>query len=484
MRRALILAAAMFSLLVFGVGQAASDPVTLDLTEPAELPVDPSTLVTYPAALPGLGEVLADPLAVTDAELAAVGSVNAPASFGQGSPDFVVDDDFAQCPNADFGTAAGIQLAVGAAPIGSTIEVCAGTYTPTVVNKTLVIYHAVQHGQATQCSASLPPDPDKDAIIDAGNTNVIGLTLAANDIVIYGLTVQNTSGNPGIYTLPAFSGYQLLSNVVQLNTFGVYLHNSGATPALVSHNCIRLNNKPGSSSGDGIYSDQGLHNAVVEENYSTGHNVGSMVYALNTTDLTVEHNDVINDNTMVFVDVHNAVAEENHLVNTRGSGIFVGGGVTDLTITKNRIVDPGGTGITTNIQFVAVPNQFLVIDRNHVVGSPLDGIRLNQTDESTVTGNQSQQNTRDGIRLQNDSDFNTIRDNHSRDNGRDGMRVDGGVQSNNNTIETNKMQGNVEHDCHDDTVGFGTALTANFWIDNMGKTENRMGLCKNASLTP
>jgi parallel beta-helix repeat protein len=480
MRRALILAAAMFSLLVFGVGQAASDPVTLDLTEPAELPVDPSTLVTYPAALPGLGEVLADPLAVVDAELAAVGSVNAPAAFGSGSPDFVVDDDLAQCPNADFTTAAGIQLAVGAAPIGSTIEVCAGTYTPTFVNKTLTIYHTVQHGQATQCSAALPPDPTKDAIIDAGNTGTIGLFLFANDIVIYGLTIQNTSGNPGVYMSPIFSGYQFLSNVVQLNTFGVYPHNNGTTPALISHNCIRLNNKPGSASGDGIYSDQGLHNAVVEENYFTGHNVASMVYALNTTDLTVEHNDAINDNSMVFFDVEDALVEQNHVVNPGGSGIFVGGDTSNLTILKNRIVDPvAGTGI--NVNAIIGPNLFLVIEKNHVTGSPFDGIRLNQTDNATVTGNQSQDNIRDGIRLQNDSDFNTVRDNHSRDNGRDGMRVDGDG-SNNNTIETNKMQGNAEHDCHDDTVGFGTAGTTNFWINNTGKTENRPGLCKNATV--
>jgi parallel beta-helix repeat protein len=469
-------------LLVFGVGAGAADP--LNLAEPLEPPVDPATLITYPAALPGLGEVLADPLAVTPAELASVGSVNVPAAFGGGSPDFVVDDDLEQCPDADFTTATGIQQAVAAAPPGSVIEVCAGVYSPTVVPKTVTLYHPQQHGQATQCSAALPPDPEHDAIIDAGNTATIGLTLAANDIVVFGLTVQNTSGNPGIYTSPLFSGYQFLSNVVQLNTFGVYLHNSGATEALVSHNCIRLNNnQPGAAArGDGIYSDQGLHNAIVEENYFTGHDVASMVYALDTTDLTVVHNDIINDNSMVFVDTQDAVAEQNHIVETDGgSGIFVGGGVSNLTISKNRIINPGGTGINTNVQFFPTPNQFLVIDKNHVTGSPFDGIRLNQTDDSTVSGNQVQGNVRDGIRLQNDSDFNTVRDNHSRDNGRDGMRVDGGVQSDNNTIERNKMQHNTEHDCHDETAGTGTAGTANFWINNKGRTENRPGLCRNAS---
>jgi hypothetical protein len=76
----------------------------------------------------------------------------------------------APCPEADFTTPAGIQLAITAAPPGARIRVCAGTYTPINVDKTLIIEHPVQHGQATRCQAALMPDPTKDAIIDAGNT--------------------------------------------------------------------------------------------------------------------------------------------------------------------------------------------------------------------------------------------------------------------------------------------------------------------------
>lgn len=91
-------------------------------------------------------------------------------------------------------------------------------------------------------------------------------------------------------------------------------------------------------------------------------------------------------------------------------------------------------------------NVNLLIEKNHVRSSSFDGIRLNQTDNSMVRGNKSEGNDRDGIRLQNDSDLNTISNNLSRDNGRDGMRVDGGVQSDTNTIEQNSMLGNAEHD--------------------------------------
>jgi parallel beta-helix repeat protein len=268
--------------------------------------------------------------------------------------------------------------------------------------------------------------------------------------------------------------------VVQQNTFGLYLNSSGVHPSVVERNCFRLNNKPGSASGAGIYSDQGLTNAHVRENYFTGHNVGAIVLALNQRDITIEHNDMVDDaGTIVLVGTQNARVTYNHIVNTTSSGIFVGGGVSDAYIAYNLIDNPGGTGITTNVQFLMGANTLLVIEKNHIRSSPFDGIRLNQTDLSVVRGNKSQGNFRDGIRLQNDSDMNEVNNNLSRDNGRDGMRVDPG-SSDTNTIEQNKMLGNVEHDCHDDTVGGGTGGTANLWMRNIGKTENRPGLCKNA----
>ena len=47
-----------------------------------------------------------------------------------------------------------------------------------------------------------------------------------------------------------------------------------------------------------------------------------------------------------------------------------------------------------------------------------------------------------------------------------------------NVITGNKLRHNAEHDCHDDTVGTGTAGTANTWEKNEGDTENRPGLCR------
>jgi parallel beta-helix repeat protein len=459
-------------------GSVLSNSLTLP-AEDVEPPIDLQSILVYETLLPSLGEVLRDPLAVTDAELAGVGSSDAVVSLQTGTPiSFVVDDDRAQCPDADFTTSTGIQQAITAAPPGARIRVCAGVYTPIVVNKPLIIEHPVQHGQATQCQAALVPDPTKDAVIDGENSPVIAVTLAANDIVLYGFHVQHTTNNPGIYSLPAFSGYQILFNVIQENTFGLYFNASGATQSTAEHNCIRNNNRPGAASGDGIYSDQGLRNAVMDNNFFTGQGFAAIVMAANQQDIQIVHNDMVDDQgTILLVTTQNALVAYNHqtLLGT-GSGIFVGGGVTGTRIAYNLVEHPS-TGVNANTAFSPIANQ-LVVEKNHIHDATFDGIRFDNTSNSSIIGNKALLNQRDGIRLRNNSNGNTVQDNLSRDNVRDGIRVDGGVQSNMNRIETNTALGNVEHDCHDDTAGPGTALTANTWTRNIGKTENRPGLCK------
>jgi hypothetical protein len=62
----------------------------------------------------------------------------------------------------------------------------------------------------------------------------------------------------------------------------------------------------------------------------------------------------------------------------------------------------------------------------------------------------------------------------------DGIFAD--VDTAGNRIVGNFLRDNVEHDCHDDSVGPNNppALVANVWRDNDGETENRPGLCKGA----
>lgn len=47
-----------------------------------------------------------------------------------------------------------------------------------------------------------------------------------------------------------------------------------------------------------------------------------------------------------------------------------------------------------------------------------------------------------------------------------------------NRIRSNVSSGNRQFDCEDDSTGTGTAGTANSWRSNRGQTENRPGLCR------
>jgi parallel beta-helix repeat protein len=119
---------------------------------------------------------------------------------------------------------------------------------------------------------------------------------------------------------------------------------------------------------------------------------------------------------------------------------------------------------------------------NHVRASNYDGVRVEESNGVSVEDNKITDNGYSGILLT-DSDNNTVGDNKVKNNGSasndltsgDGIRVE--MTSANNTIENNHLKDNVTHDCHDNSVGTGTAGTANSWIDNHGETENKPGLC-------
>ena len=55
-----------------------------------------------------------------------------------------------------------------------------------------------------------------------------------------------------------------------------------------------------------------------------------------------------------------------------------------------------------------------------------------------------------------------------------------GADTSANRIVGNYLRKNVEHDCHDDSVGTNNppALVANSWRDDDGVTQNKPGLCR------
>lgn len=426
----------------------------------------PSESQVLPAAqslLTGLDPLITD-TAVTDAQLATNGiAVDGPVSLVP-DPNFVVDDDHAQCPNADFTS---INAAVAAAPPGATIRVCPGTYKESVpiLKPDLTLQAPEQQGQSTQCKRGAP-DPTKDAIVvynaalNGGNPSE-GFDVEAPGVTIQGFTVQPdptlvTHDGVGIFTSRFAAGYDIRHNVVQSNSIGIYVNSDGSAPTYVRENCARNNNLAGAAGGNGIYSDQGLSNATITNNYLTGDESNSIVV---DTFLTTPHDIQI---------THNESVDDGSIATFASSGPPA----YNLTVEHNDVIGSAGSGIVT---FNVTTSSF---SYNDVENGTFNGISLHETTNSTVSSNKANGFKLDGVRLGDSSNGNLVATNRAENNAVAGLQAT--EQSSGNTIRTNHMKGN-HPDCSDQTVGGGTAGTANFWVNDFGFTEDHPGICKHAA---
>jgi len=391
----------------------------------------------------------------------------------------MVDDDHAQAPNAAYTS---INAAVAASQPGDTIRVFAGTYHESVTVPRTLTFVADRRGG--------------DVVVDPGAQGS-GFNVQANDVAILGFTVQDAQGSPGINLGRAFSGADIEGNVLRDNTFGLYLNSSGAHRTVVRFNAFLHNNAAGAASGNGIYSDQGVRNARITDNYFTGQANAAMIFVGNGSSaqaqsgLQIRGNVLDHDAPIILVNAHDSMLSDNVSVGSSGSGIFFGGGVHDVTVSHNTLRDGAFTGINLRTDSVNYPvaagdaNSNNLIKDNTVSGFGDSGIRLREgAHDNTVVGNHVTGNgtgndptTGDGISLEAALN-NAVLHNVAENNRRDGIRVD--AASSGNRIEHNRLRHNGEHDAHDDSVGAGTAGTANTWAHNSGQTENRTGLLRHS----
>jgi parallel beta-helix repeat protein len=266
----------------------------------------------------------------------------------------VVDDD-GVCPGATFST---INAAVAAASPGDTIQVCAGTYNESVnVNKTLTILGAQSGVDArTRTGAT-----GTESVINSTGTPGfdVGFNVTADGVVINGFTVQD-GATLGIYLLGASSGYQILNNIIQNNTFGLYLNSSGAQQTIVRNNAFRTNNLPGSASGDGIYSDQSAR-VLVDANSFTGHAADSMIFLGTQSNITVSGNQLTSDNkSMVFLSTNGLVITRNTITTPLDEAIELDGGNNNVLINCNTIVGSPFNGISVENPHMSVQTLMFV----------------------------------------------------------------------------------------------------------------------------
>jgi len=359
--------------------------------------------------------------------------------------EFRVDDDGAQCPDRDFNSIQAAVNAAAASPGKDKVKVCPGLY-PEQVR----ITGPAQDGlklEAKKKAEREPghtPDPQEEAIIQWPATESPPLALVdingADKVTLEGFVVR------GPYTLPG---------VLERHT-GVLVE-GGATDVHIHHNRITQIRMAGPASGfqegDAVSIGRRRDNPAgplptpgtgkVDHNLIEEYQKNGVQVVNPGSHADVDHNEIIGSS------AGQAIIASNGVVVFRGAS----GKIDHNDVSNNQFTpDPQSAGI---LLLDVVPDTRA--DHNDVFDND-NGISLNGTTDTEISHNETFDNVDDGLFADSDTADNEFKDNRSFGNG--------------------------EHDCHDDSVGGGTAGTANEWKGNRGNTQNRPGLCKDATTTP
>ena len=356
--------------------------------------------------------------------------------------EFEVDDNRVECKKADFTS---IQAAVTAAagqPGKDTIQVCPGTY-----EEQVRIEGPAQDGlrllakKQTKLDRDVAADPEKEAIIKfpattlPTNPRALVLVRNAERVRVSGFRIT------GPYVFPACA--EPLDR-----TYGVRVDGNGSLK--LDHNRItEIRNidpllrgcQNGIAVQVGRQSEGQVGRARIEHNLIDRYEKNGPTIDGPGSFARIRHNDIYGEGPT-------SIVAQNGVQVGRGAGAEV-----DHNLVADNDYLPPSNEASGLILF---DYGKLYVDHNDVLrndtGIYLDG------QEADVDHNEVRDGDADGIYAESSSSENRIRHNH--------------------------LRGNAEHDCHDQSVGDGTAGTANVWEGNFGETQNRPGLCKGAAVTP
>jgi hypothetical protein len=280
-----------------------------------------------------------------------------------------------------------IQAAINAAMPGDTINVAPGTYNEKVqVNKT-VILRGAQAGVDARTRV-----PANESII----THADGpLQIMADNVVIDGFTIQGASNDPGnppfsalgtgIWTNPGFSltqgGHQILNNIIQDNISGLYFNNTGVIQTTVQFNLFQNNNLPGPISGEAIFSDLRVSNALIADNKFTGHDDAAvLILGSPGTNITISENESTGNGRAFALGNLSSLSITGNISNgadfTASADIRIFGGINGLLISENAL--SGGTGDAIRINDIDGnnPNSNITMTCNSIINYSGDGLEI------------------------------------------------------------------------------------------------------------
>jgi parallel beta-helix repeat protein len=387
-----------------------------------------------------------------------------------------------------------IQSAVNASASGDRINVCPGTYIEEVTiptGKDNILLRSVQFWAAV---IKAPP-------VMLGLTKSIVRVNGARGVTILAFTITGPGG----------TGCDSLRYGVRVDT--------GGSADILGNHITHIHDTPFSGCQNGVAvlvgrqfegttgSARVLGNVIdtYQKNGPTVSNTGSSaeiafnrILGIGPTVLIAQNGIQASSGATASIR-HNFVADNIYTPQTFTS--------TGMLLFQSGQVNIGDNTVTSNDSGVYVFDTSAASTSAHnlVRASTFDGIVLDIANSNRVAYNKTDQNNGPGIGvyetsknnaleanlvvgnsdsgiLLDDGDSNSIAQNHVTKNGTgsgdttDGIRVN--FLSSRNTLRDNHLNRNVTHDCHDNSVGTGTAATANVWIGNEGQASQPPGLCR------
>jgi hypothetical protein len=345
----------------------------------------------------------------------------------------VVDDDHAQCPNAQYTS---IQAAVTASGPGDRVAVCPGTYNEQVVvpggKNGLEVY-------STKPWAAVIKAPPTIAADVVNSQSIVRITQSRN-VTLRAFTVTGPGPGP--------------CNTLR---YGVRVDGDAWANILYNH-ITEVRDNPFSGCQNGVAIQVGR-----QFESQTGHAriLGNLVDRYQKNGMTID-----NAGSSALV-AYNSVVGQGSTTVTAQNGIQISRGAT-AAVYENSVRDHAYIVKPTLAEFTAT------------------GILLYQPGRVQVEENSLRRN-QDGVGLYTADGVATVEDNKiiggiatpdplvGTMNFGDGIYA--GDDTANNRIKGNYIRDNREHDCHDDSTGTQRGGVANYWIHNDGLTENKPGLC-------